>query len=210
MQHEGLQTRRKHYRNKLFKEDFLHKTTTVVTISGYYSTAGRSTTGSIIHALMSVIYLINMKTLYYALLCLITLVCQIIQTSLLQCYFWILWLLLNQGIAHCICLVASQPLFHWRAPCAGESPRDPMWCGCPGRWEHCPHPAGQPEPCTCSQGHLLPMHHPAAAQAAAPLLHRMLHVPPYTLFKGLLLSSKVLSCKIHVSLKRCLKGFLFS
>lgn len=144
MQHKDLHARRKHHRNKLCKEDFLHKSTTVVTISGYYSTAGRSTAGSIICTHMGVVCLMNIKMLHYALLYLITLVCQINQTSLLQCHIWVLSLLLhqgiraisplkchfqwllNQGITHCICLVSSQPLFHQTAPCAGESPRVPM------------------------------------------------------------------------------------
>lgn len=102
MQHQGSHARRKHYRNKLCKEDFLYKTTTVVTTSRYHSTAGRSTAGSMIWTHKGVVYLMNIKMLHYALLYLITWVCQINQTSLLKCYFWVLWLLLNQGTPHCI------------------------------------------------------------------------------------------------------------
>lgn len=90
MQHQGLLARRKDYRNKLCTEDFLYKTTTVVTTSGYHSTAGRTTAGSITCTHTGVVYLMNIKMLHYALLYLITWVCQINQTSLLKCYFWVL------------------------------------------------------------------------------------------------------------------------
>lgn len=147
MHHQGLLARRKNYKNKLCKEDFLYflcKTTNIITTSRYHSTDGRTTAGSTICTHMDVVYF--MKKYKNASLYLHTWACQINQTSLLE-HIWFLWLLLNHGIIHGVCLVASQSLSLKNSTCEIKSPPHHIWWGCPKRWENCPDPAQQPGAC---------------------------------------------------------------